>query len=103
MRARVLSALRVTIGNRGCIDALFWRGSGGAHVAAEFGDIVPSRHAHAKVLHLLLVTLRHVKDSGSLTTVIGMEGALGKIKATFSNLPRRRQFCASAILEGDYG
>lgn len=32
------------------------------------------------------------------TTVIGMAGAFGKMKVTSSNLPRRRQFWARAIL-----
>jgi len=30
--------------------------------------------------------------------VIGIDGALGKTNLTSSNIPRRRQFCASAIL-----
>lgn len=38
------------------------------------------------------------------TTVMGMLGALGKMKATSSNLPRRRQVSARAILRGiNYG
>lgn len=37
------------------------------------------------------------------TTVIGIAGALGKMKATSSNLPRRRQFCARDILVTDEG
>ena len=32
------------------------------------------------------------------TTVMGIVGALGKMKATSSNLPRRRQFWARGIL-----
>lgn len=38
-------------------------------------------------------------DEGRHTTVIGMEGALGKIKETSSYISRRRQFWAIIILQ----
>lgn len=62
-----------------------------SHITAQLDDIVPSRHSHTEVLGPISA-VRFQEPMSFHTTVMGMLGALGKMKATSSNLLRRRQF-----------
>lgn len=69
------------------------------YITAELGNIIPPGHTQAKVLQMRSCQSRlRAHCAGSIhTTVMGIIGAFGKTKATSSNMPRRRQFWASAI------
>lgn len=57
-------------------------------------NIIPTWHRHAEVLSPISILFKAEGVQPRRTTVIGIDGALGKMNLTSSNLDRRRQFSA---------